>query len=281
MIEFNILIGVSATGKSTHINNVLGGVEKNYIISDDEISEEMANELKISYEETFLEPKEEEVGERNKKYGEVIKITEEERKKTPFKTRKVYKKLYAAKLEERRRFFNKIKKAVEKGDKNIVIDSTNLTKENRKELISSLKDIKIKRKLKIVYKVFLYGDIETVIGISKIRHQKHLKNGESKCIEPFVYHYMDKIYEIPEREELESHIKEELCNNKNIYCDFEVIDNSNILEAIFEKERYLISEEFMESIEEETKKEEELYLVGIEETKKKQKRTSKKTKKQN
>lgn len=176
-----ILIGPPSVGKSTWIKEYFKPESPLYIINNDDIREEIAEEIGWTYEDTFVEPsKKSIVGYVHPKYGEV--------KKT-----KKGKLQYSNVQHLLSKVSGKFKRLMREADghDNIVVDVTNLTPGVRRK---SLKIVGVDyKKIAVVFN--FKGSEKVVIMISEKRSNELKKLGKSKNISKYVFDMMFKLYQ--------------------------------------------------------------------------------------
>lgn len=222
-----VMVGLPASGKSTYINDRLNGHSANYIISDDDITNEVANEVGFTYNEMFYEPEAHmDDGHIHPKYGEVITIDLETKKRLKIKGQKCYKRLYHTKEEEYRRLQNRFKESLQQ-HKPIIIDMPNLTIESRETIIDEILKYKDQHQIVTVEHVeFKYGDITLLQNIAELRRLKVEKEGGTKTIPKEVYEYMDSIYT-------------PVCTSEKHVNNIIIVDNEKPLTRILMKEEHM------------------------------------------
>lgn len=185
-----VLVGPPAIGKSTWIKQNLN--DKNpYIISRDDIVDDVAEKYGFTYDDMFASPKEtEEIGTINEKYGEVIPAP-------PYIkfTKTVYSKILDANNEVQKLFNERINNA--KNHDIIVVDMTNMSKFVRKNALNMV-DSSYK-KVAIVFN--FKGGEDSIKFMNKKRSDELKKIGKSKTIPDHVYDSMFSRFEDVTKEE--------------------------------------------------------------------------------
>jgi predicted kinase len=203
-----VLVGPPAVGKSTWIKNTFQK-EKPYIINRDDIVENIASQMGMTYDDMFsAPPKDAIIGSEDEKYGTVIKSP-------PFMN---WQPLSYSKIIEANKIINeklneRISQAANSG-KDIVVDMTNMTANARKQ---SLKSISGKEHMfRKIAVIFPFQGAEHIIKKIAIKRSQEIKSqGGSKTIPPEVLDRMmnsfqqvspeegfDEIIEMDNREKL-------------------------------------------------------------------------------
>jgi predicted kinase len=178
-LRLYVLVGPPAVGKSTWIKR---NIQDPYVISRDEIVEEVAKENGFTYDELFLTPTEN-VGEVHTKYGTVIK--------TPYAYNKIgYDKINNANNKVTKLLQQRFENAVS-SSKNIVVDMTNMNINSRGNSIRSALGDNINNYYKVAVQFNFKGNEELIKKISSKRAEQVKSNGGSKTIS---YSVLDKMF---------------------------------------------------------------------------------------
>ncbi len=184
-----IMVGPPSVGKSTWIrNNPEFDGNPPYIISRDDIVEEVASSYGLTYDDLFETPKEgENVGDVNPKYGKVIESPPWVRfSKLSYETIANADKEIADKLEQR--------SLNAKGNKYVIVDMTNMGVGARKSWLDKLTPILPNHK-KIAIVFNFRGGEDVIKRIAQKRSEEYKKAGKSKTIPPEAFDRMFKNYQ--------------------------------------------------------------------------------------
>jgi len=205
-----VLIGPPAVGKSTWIKKTF--TETPYIVSRDDIVDEVSSELGWTYDDMFSAPSGEE--EHNEKYGKVIKSP-------PFMTWQPfsYTNVVNANNEVTNRFKTKLNMA-SSSNKDIVVDMTNMTVKSRQSILGAISKENILKKIAVVFP--FQGSEHIIKKIAEKRAKEIKLKGGSKAIPPEVLDRMmnsyqpvspsegfDQVVEFDNRENLKKLIEKE------------------------------------------------------------------------
>ena len=182
-----VLVGPPSVGKSTWIANNFKE-ERPYVINRDDLAERVASEYGWTYDDMFVTPpKGSEIGETSEKYGEVVPSPKSIAQWSPLS----YSKVTEANSKVANLFNDLVRGA--KGEKNIVVDMTNMNADSRK---GALKAIAGKEdEYKKVAVVFNFKGIEDLIKkVAEKRAEEAKRMGRSKTIGPEVFDSMFSRY---------------------------------------------------------------------------------------
>lgn len=184
-----IMVGPPSVGKSTWIkNNPEFKMNPPYIISRDDIVEEVASSYGLTYDDLFMTPKEgENVGDVHPKYGKVIESPPWVRfSKLSYEPIANADKEIADKLEQ--------KSLNAKGNKYVIVDMTNMGVGARKSWLDKLTPILPNHKKVAVVFNFRGGE-DIIKSIAQKRSDEYKKAGKSKTIPPEAFDRMFKNYQ--------------------------------------------------------------------------------------
>jgi predicted kinase len=179
-----VLIGPPAVGKSTWIRKNL--IDKSpYIISRDDIVDQVAESYGLTYDDLFATPSQnEKIGDFNEKFGEVIASP-------PYMkfSKTVYSKILEANNKVQDLFNERIKNS--KSHNIVVVDMTNMSKFARKNALNMVDNT-----YKKVAVMFEFKGFEDVIKErNKKRSEELKKENKSKTIPDHVYDSMFSRFE--------------------------------------------------------------------------------------
>ena len=217
-----ILVGPPSVGKSTWISKRFEHI-KPFVISRDNIVDEIANEYGFTYDDMFHRPDEgSKLGDVDPKFGTIIKTPNTKVDDVEF-SHLIYDNVWKANVQVFRILRDQILEA--RGKDNIVIDMTNMTPSERKK---SLKIIKgIEDEYNKIAVVFNFKGIEDIIKkVNKKRSEEIKARGGTKTIPEYVYDRLFSIYQDVKLEEGFDRI--------------EYVDNTEILKRIVQNENITI-----------------------------------------
>jgi hypothetical protein len=169
-----VLVGPPSVGKSTWIKNTFP--EKPYVINRDDIAENIANQMGLTYDDMFATPPPDaQIGDTNPKYGKVIKSP-------PYMTWQPLS--YQNVLEANDKIANLLKDKINNAtsqDKDIVVDMTNMSAKARQNALNAIKG-KESEYEKIAV-VFPFQGAENIIKkVNKKRAEEIKAKGGSKTV---------------------------------------------------------------------------------------------------
>jgi len=179
-----VLVGPPSVGKSTWIKN---NVSNPYIISRDDIVEDVAEEYGLTYDDLFASPKEDEIGSEHPVYGKVI----DSPKWMPF-SKLSYQVIADANKEIMERFEQRVVNAKEHD--NVIVDMTNMGTNPRKNILNKLKPV-IPNHKKIAVVFNFKGGEDIIKKMAQRRSDEYKSMGKSKTIPPHVFDNMFKNYQ--------------------------------------------------------------------------------------
>lgn len=188
-----VLVGPPSVGKSTWIKNYFT-TNKPYIISRDDIVEEVAERRGFTYDDLFEKPNiDANIGDKHEKYGEVIPSP-------PWMSfsKLSYDKIADANKEVVDLFDERIKYAA--GENNIVIDMTNIGTISRKNILNKLSSISDGyKKIAVVFN--FKGGEDIIKKMAQKRAEEYKAMGKSKTLPPEVIDRMFANYQDIQPEE--------------------------------------------------------------------------------
>jgi tRNA uridine 5-carbamoylmethylation protein Kti12 len=192
----SLLVGPPAIGKSTWIKN---NKPNAFVISKDDIRNAVAPKYNFTYDEVFKTPDESlPVGHVDPKYGEVVLKPEDAPDYFPDT---LYSKVREANDEINVAFDQQFIDAINSG-KDIVIDMTNVSAGNRKEMLDKFGDAIQGYEKNVVNFNFQGEDVqEAIVDIANERARQIEEQGGKKTIGPEVFQNMYERYEEPTVEE--------------------------------------------------------------------------------
>jgi tRNA uridine 5-carbamoylmethylation protein Kti12 len=184
-----ILVGPPSVGKSTWIRNYdLFKEESPYIISRDDIVEEVASNYGFTYDDLFENPaNDEEIGYEHPKYGKVIESPS---------WMKFSKTVYDKVLQANTDVFNQLEQRFKgaEGHKYVVVDMTNMTSGARGAMLNKLTPLLPNHeKIAVVFK--FKGGEDLIKKIAQKRAEEYKKMGKSKTIPPEAFDRMFKSFQ--------------------------------------------------------------------------------------
>lgn len=183
-----ILIGPPAVGKSTWVKNNLSSQDL-HVINRDEIVEEVAEELGLTYDDMFSVPGEDKKeGDVDDKFGTVIKSP------SWMTWQKLsYDKISEANQEIQRRLDRRISESL--GKSCVVVDMTNMTKKSRKGILDKVLAATGSGYKKIAVDFEFKGFEDVIYSASEKRSREYKQRGKSKTISKQVLNRMFSHYE--------------------------------------------------------------------------------------
>lgn len=182
-----VLVGPPSVGKSTWIKNYFT-TDIPYVISRDDIVEEVAERLGLTYDDLFEKPNiDANIGDEHEKYGKVI----------PSPPWMSFSKLSYDKIADANKqvvdlFDERIKNA--KGEQNIVIDMTNIGTISRKNILNKLSSISDDyKKIAVVFN--FKGGEDIIKKMAQKRADEYKAMGKSKTLPPEVIDRMFANYQ--------------------------------------------------------------------------------------
>lgn len=142
--NITIAIGLPAVGKSTYLKTKFP--EDTFVISNDEVRTKVAERMSLTYNDTFLRPKDGEISDSKSTYGKIITIKDYQGQDI-----RVYEKVELANKIIREEFAAKIEES--KNKKNVFVDLTNLTKSSRDDILLKITGIKDKEEREQKYNI--------------------------------------------------------------------------------------------------------------------------------
>lgn len=184
-----VLVGPPSVGKSTWTSKQFD--TKPYIISRDDIVDQVASSKGWTYDEMFmLPPPDSKIGEVDEKYGEVVKSP-------PYISWSPisFDKVLEANDAVQKKFLSHVSGATSSG-KDIVVDMTNMNSGSRKNALRAIKGSE--GEYEKIAVVFEFKGIENIIKkVSKKRAEAAKRMGKSKNIPDNVFDMMFSSYEHP------------------------------------------------------------------------------------
>ena len=183
-----ILIGPPAVGKSTWVKNNLSNQDL-HVINRDEIVEEVAEELGLTYDDMFSVPGEDKKeGDVDDKFGTVIKSP------SWMTWQKLsYDKISEANQEIQIRLDRRISESL--GKSCVVVDMTNMTKKSRKGILDKVLAATGSGYKKIAVDFEFKGFEDVIYSASEKRSREYKQRGKSKTISKQVLNRMFSHYE--------------------------------------------------------------------------------------
>lgn len=191
--ELVVLVGPPAIGKSTYIKKKFPPGEC-IVINRDDIVNDVASSLGITYDEMFINPPADSVvGDVDEKYG-VVELAPAWMKWAKF----IYSKLAKANQEVNDTLKNRLASAIA-SDKSVIIDMTNMTIGSRRSVLEAAKGRDMFRRA-VVF-TMAESDLPELIKRNKTRSEEIKASGGSKSIGSDVIDRMVKSFqEISPRE---------------------------------------------------------------------------------
>ncbi len=186
-----VLVGPPAVGKSTWIKNTFSGIGNPYIISRDDIVEKIAHSYGWNYDEMYAGPPEDAVvGDIDQKYGEVV----------PSPTWMTWQRLSFFKVLEANYKVGidfKTRVAEANGRDNIIVDMTNVDKEDRAKALSFVGNDY--EKIAIVFE--FHGAEDIIQKVVTDRAEAAKRMGKNKTIPAAAVTRMFAAFERPTKDE--------------------------------------------------------------------------------
>lgn len=177
-----VLVGPPSVGKSTWISNTFD--EYPYIISRDDIVDDVANKYGWTYDDMFLAPpKDAQEGDSDQKYGEVVKSPS-------YMTWQPlsFSKVLQANNEIFSKFNERVAGAVPSGQ-DIVVDMTNMNAGARKEALKAIEGSEDNyKKVAVVFE--FEGAEDFIKKVAEKRAEAAKRMGKSKTIPPAAFDRM-------------------------------------------------------------------------------------------
>ncbi len=219
-----VLIGPPSVGKSTWIKNTFGEIQP-FVISRDEIVENVAGQYGWTYDDLFSSPIKdvEKEGDKNEKYGTVIK-SPAHMTWAPLS----YDKVLEANGKVQAIFDEKVKAA--KGKDTIVVDMTNMNSGARKGALKSIEGVENEYHKTAV--VFNFKGAEEIIKKIAAKRSKE----SNKTIPPAAFDRMFTSYDLQDDKGIpfdETKIKDVL--SKEGFDDVEMKDNTVELKRVIDE----------------------------------------------
>jgi len=170
-----VLVGPPSVGKSTWIKNTFGDIQP-YVISRDDIVEQVADNLGWSYDDLFVAPPQgSQLGDYDEKYGEVIK-SPSYMSWQPLS----FSKVLEANNQVHVTFTKRVSNAVNSG-KDIVVDMTNMTAGARKNALKAIEGSEnLFEKIAVVFP--FQGAEDVIIDVARKRAEAAKRMGKSKTL---------------------------------------------------------------------------------------------------
>lgn len=190
--KFFILIGPPSIGKSTWIKNTFGS-KKPYVISRDDIVDEVASEHGWTYDDLFVTPPPDaEIGSEDEKYGIVEKAPSWMTwAKTVFSG-------VAEANDEVQTMFNQVVGGIATIESDVVVDMTNMNAGARKSALKMIGDGDFE-KIAVVFE--FEGSEDLIKHVAQKRAEAAKRMGKSKTIPPEAFDRMFKSFGRPTNEE--------------------------------------------------------------------------------
>ncbi len=170
-----VLIGPPSVGKSTWIKNTFADIQP-YVISRDDIVEQIADNLGWTYDDLFVAPPQgSQLGDYDEKYGEVIK-SPSYMSWQPLS----FSKVLEANNQVHVSFTKRVSSAVNSG-KDIVVDMTNMTAGARKNALKAIEgNENLFEKIAVVFP--FQGAEDVIIDVARKRAEAAKRMGKSKTL---------------------------------------------------------------------------------------------------
>jgi ferritin len=183
-----ILVGPPSVGKSTWIKNNFPDA---FVISRDDIVNEVASELGLTYDDLFDSPDQSlEIGHTDSKFGTVI---ERPPYLPKFLPEKVWDKITTANGDIHKRFLQRIQDAKTSGN-DVIVDMTNMNARSRENMLKTFNDY---HKTAVDFNFQGKGVLDAIKEISRRRAEEIKEKGGSKTIPDHVFDSMVSRYEEP------------------------------------------------------------------------------------
>jgi GNAT superfamily N-acetyltransferase/predicted kinase len=208
-----VLVGPPSVGKSTWIKDTFSDIQP-YIISRDDIVEQVADELGWTYDDLFVVPPQgSKLGDYDKKYGKVIKSP-----------RLSFSKVLEANNKVQVLLTNRGSNAVNSG-KDIVVDMTNMTAGARKNALRAIQGSEnLFEKIAVVFP--FEGAEEVIIDVARKRAEAAERMGKSKTLPDSVMRNMFASFQKVTPEEGFDKVIQQ--------------DNRELLSTLNEEDKYLL-----------------------------------------
>jgi hypothetical protein len=222
-----VLVGPPSVGKSTWIKSTFGEIEP-YVISRDNLVEQIAaKEYGWTYDDLFASTiKDEKEGDKNEKYGEVIKAPDY--MNWPGAPKTVYSKVLEANKKVQVLFDAKVRDA--KGKDTIVVDMTNMNSGARKVALKSIEGVENEYHKTAV--VFNFKGAEEIIKKMAVKRSEE----SNKTIPPAAFDRMFTSYDLQDDKGIpfdEVKIKDVL--SKEGFDEVEMKDNTVELKRVIDE----------------------------------------------
>jgi hypothetical protein len=170
-----VLVGPPSVGKSTWIKNTFSDI-KPYVISRDDIVEQIADNLGWTYDDLFVAPPQgSQLGDYDEKYGEVIQ-SPSYMSWQPLS----FSKVLEANNQVQVLFTKRVSNAVN-SEKDIVVDMTNMTAGSRKNALKAIQGSEnLFEKIAVVFP--FEGAEEVIIDVARKRAEAAKRMGKSKTL---------------------------------------------------------------------------------------------------
>jgi hypothetical protein len=170
-----VLVGPPSVGKSTWIKNTFGSIQP-YVISRDNIVEQISDNLGWTYDDLFVAPPQgSQLGDYDEKYGEVIK-SPSYMSWQPLSFSKVLEANNQVHLS-----FTKLVSNAVNSEKDIVVDMTNMTAGARKNALKAIQgNESLFEKIAVVFP--FEGAEDIIIDVARKRAEAAKRMGKSKTL---------------------------------------------------------------------------------------------------
>jgi hypothetical protein len=170
-----VLVGPPSVGKSTWIKNTFADIQP-YVISRDDIVEQVADNLGWTYDDLFVAPPQgSQLGDYDEKYGEVIQ-SPSYMSWQPLS----FSKVLEANNQVQLSFTKRVSNAVN-SEKDIVVDMTNMTAGARKNALKAIQgNENLFEKIAVVFP--FEGAEEVIIDVARKRAEAAKRMGKSKTL---------------------------------------------------------------------------------------------------
>lgn len=171
-----VLVGPPSIGKSTWIKNTFPFFTKPYIINRDQIVDDIADSLGLTYDDMFMyPPPNAQLGDFHPRYGEIIQ-SPSHMQRQPLS----YSKILTGNFQINSLLKNKISQAT-KQNKDIIVDMTNMTAHNRKNALQAIQGKENEyEKIAVIFP--FQGAEEHIKQVAKKRADEIKSKGGSKNI---------------------------------------------------------------------------------------------------
>jgi hypothetical protein len=170
-----VLVGPPSVGKSTWIKNTFSDIQP-YVISRDDIVEQIADNLGWTYDDLFVAPPQgSQLGDYDEKYGEVIK-SPSYMSWQPLS----FSKVLEANNQVQVLFTKRVSNAVN-SEKDIVVDMTNMTAGSRKNALKAIQGSEnLFEKIAVIFP--FEGAEDVIIDVARKRAEAAKRMGKSKTL---------------------------------------------------------------------------------------------------